>query len=134
MASVIPPHVTVVHDLDAETEARLSLVAAGIQPFRLHLGRAIRLDDRPLKGVALAVNDYEDGLARLCNALGTRKPSLPHVTLLNPRNVRDDEQAERSWRALRDVSFGDEFRVDAVAIVEEGGDVWREVGRLALGR
>jgi len=131
-SAAIAPHVTVVHDLDAETERRIDAAAAAAQPFRIRLGRAVRLDGG-LKGCAIRVDDADGGLARLSIALGLKPSSLPHVTLLNPRTVRDEAHSDTSWRALRELALDDVVSVNALTLVEERGDQWHELQRFVLG-
>src|SRR5438445_7566449 len=62
-SAAIAPHVTVVHDLDGETEPRIDAAAAAATHFLIRLRRAVRMDCGP-KGCPSPVDETAGGMAR----------------------------------------------------------------------
>jgi hypothetical protein len=133
-AAAIPPHLTVVHDLPASAEPALDRAVAGIAPFRVRIAGAVRLGrNGPLPGCGLRVADIDGGLERLCAVTGVDMSTLPHVTILNPRNVRDHAHSERAWVGVQGSAFDETVSVDRITLLDEHGDTWHEVRLLPLG-
>jgi hypothetical protein len=132
-ARAIKAHVTVVHRTTPEIEVRL-LAARRSGAFRLGIGEAIELGaDSGGYGAALEVLDTDRGLQLLCGALGVAMSTLPHITLLHPRNSTGREAQLAALDATKRLTLPRDFAVNAMTLIEERGDIWREVERIALG-
>lgn len=98
----------------------------------MRLGEAVALDAHPpARGVALRVTDTEGGLDRSCRLLGATLSTLPHVTLLHPRNSSGAAAEDEAIAAAGSIAPHD-IQVDAITLIEERDDVWHDIARHAL--
>ena len=81
--------------------------------------------------MALRVADTEGGLARLCARLATPMSTLPHVTLLHPRNSSGAAAEDAAIAAARMIAPR-YLIVDAITLIEERDDMWHVVTRHPL--
>src|SRR4029079_433259 len=133
-ARAIDAHVTVVHRSTPEIEARLP-AARGNAPFRLSLGEVVELGaESGGYGAALSVLDTERGLERLCGALAVPMSTLPHITLLHPRNSSGREAQIAALDAAKRLTLPRDFMVDEITLIEERHDAWHAIQRIPLGR
>lgn len=111
------------------------LVAArGRGAFSLGIGGVVELGaESGGYGMALKVLDLVGGLEGLCGALGVPMSTLPHITLLHPRNSTGREAQRAALDAARGLSLPRDFVVDDVTLIEERAEMWHELERIALG-
>ena len=132
-ARAIKAHVTVAHRATDEIEGRLP-AARDLGSFRLGIGQVVHLGvESGGYGAALKVLDTEHGLERLCEAVGVPMSTLPHITLLNPRNSAGRDAQLAALDAAKQLTLPRDFVVHEITLIEEREDVWREIGRFAMG-
>jgi len=133
-ARAIDAHVTLVHRSTPEIEARLP-AARGTGSFRLAFGEVVELGaESGGCGAALTVLDTERGLERLCGVMAVPMSTLPHITLLHPRNSSGREAQLAALDAAKRLTLPRDFVVDEITLIEERDDAWREIQRIRLGR
>ncbi|GAC1439732.1 MAG: 2'-5' RNA ligase family protein [Mycobacteriales bacterium] len=141
-AAAIPPHITLLpptalaEDVLPDVEEHLRAVAAGEEPFEVHLrGSSTFRPVSPVVFVPLAVGisgcERVEGKVRsgpLSRELGF--PYHPHVTVAHDVG---EEQLERAFEAL--ASFSARFQVWGFTLFEQGPDkVWRPQRDFPFGR
>ena len=132
-ARAIKAHVTVAHRSTPEIEARLP-AARRSGAFRLGIGDSVELGaESGGYGAALKVLDPEGGLEGVCGAIGVPMSTLPHITLLHPRNSTGRVAQRATLEATTRLALPRDFVVDELTLIEERDDAWREVQRIALG-
>ena len=77
--------------------------------------------------------DAERGFERLCGALGVPASTLPHITLLHPRNSTGREAQLAALDAAKRLALPRDFVVDEITLIEERNDEWRDIQRFRLG-
>jgi len=139
MAARIAAHVTIVHDVTDHdrADAALRAAAASTAPIELTLTRAAHWG-ATARGVYLAVEPHDRGIDSLHRALvdvedprWLRIGYRPHLTVVHPRYVAEDEAA-RSWAELSGWTPRRRVRVERVAVVEMDADGWKTVAQVVL--